>query len=93
MAPTTQALLQSLATNDPSLSEHERGMLHRLVEGMLEAPETKPTWSDAPLLLTQKQAARVQGVSRVTLWRLTREGVFTPVELTPGSLRNRLEEI
>lgn len=92
MTSTTQAILQSVAANDPSLSEQERGLFQRLIFGQIEARE-RTALEDGPLLLTQKQAARALGVSRVTLWRMTREAVFHPVEITTGNFRYRREEI
>ena len=92
MAPTTQALLQSLAENDPSLSEGERSLLKRLIRGDIRPGQGQTQTAD-PLLLTQKEAARLLGISRVTLWRLTREAVFTPVELTSGNFRYRRDEV
>ena len=92
MTSTTQALLQSLVENDPSLSEGERNLLTRLIRGETK-PDCERTGTDGPLLLTQKEAANALGISRVTLWRLTREAVFAPVELTPGNFRYRRDEV
>jgi len=33
------------------------------------------------------------GISRVTLWRMTKEGFFAPVEILPGTFRYRAEEV
>lgn len=93
MTATTRAILQSLAATDPDLSEGEKGMLRRLVSGEAEQAPAAKAWADAPLLLTQKQAAWSLGISRVTLWRMTKEAVFAPVEITPGNFRYRREEI
>lgn len=90
MTTGTQAILQSVADNDPSLTVGEKDLFQRLISGRLQ-PE--PAISTAPLLLTQKEAARVLGVSRVTLWRMTKEAVFSPVEITAGNFRYRRDEI
>ena len=92
MSPTTQAILRSIAASDGSLSVAERDALGRLLDGLADAPQPAP-WGAAPLLLTQKQAASALGISRVTLWRMTREAVFAPVEITPGNFRYRREEV
>lgn len=92
MSPTSKAILRSIAESDDSMTAAEREALARLLAGRLDAPSAG-TWTDAPLLLTQKQAARSLGISRVTLWRMTKEAVFAPVEITPGSFRYRREEI
>ena len=92
MSPTTQAILRSIAASDGSLSVAERDAIARLVDGRTE--EARPAAGGAvPLLLTQKQAASALGISRVTLWRMTREAVFAPVEITPGNYRYRREEV
>lgn len=89
MNPSTQALLQAVATTDASLTPLERDAIHRALSGGLRAPYS----SGQSLLLTQKEATRLLSVSRVTIWRLTREGVFRTVEVTPGTFRYRREEI
>jgi predicted DNA-binding transcriptional regulator AlpA len=94
MTSTTKALLQSLVSNDPSLSARERYGFEALINGA-EREKLRIITEEAsePLLLTQKEAARVLGVSRVTLWRLKKEGVLKPVELTPGNYRYQRREI
>lgn len=92
MTSTTQAILRSIATSDTSLSVAEQDMLQRLADGRTEATTARPL-ENMPLLLTQKQAARVLGLSRVTLWRMTNEGIFKRVEITPANFRYRREEI
>jgi len=92
MTPTTQAILNSVATSDPNLSLGEKSLLQRLISGQTAEALPKAT-DDAPLLLNQKQAARALGISRVTLWRMTKSAVFHPVEIFPGSFRYRREEV
>lgn len=92
MSPTTQAILRSIAASDESLTACERDAIARLVDGRADAPQVCAPGA-APLLLTQKQAASALGISRVTLWRMTREAVFAPVEITPGHFRYRREEV
>lgn len=89
MNPATQALLQAVATTDASLTQPEKDTLHKLLSGKVGAPNR----TGVSLLLTQKEATRLLSVSRVTLWRLTREGVFRTVEVTPGTFRYRREKI
>ena len=92
MSPTSKAILRSIAESDDSMTAAEREALVRLLAGRLDAP-SPGTWTDAPLLLTQKQAARSLGISRVTLWRLTRDGALVRVEVLPGCFRYRREDI
>ena len=92
MSPTTQAFLRSIADNDGTLSAAERDALDRLATGRLDTP-TPRAWADVPLLLTQKQASRALGISRVTLWRMTKDAVLVRVEITPGCFRYRREDV
>jgi predicted DNA-binding transcriptional regulator AlpA len=93
MTTATQAILRSVADNDPSLTVGEKSLFQRLILGQADTALSRPVMTDGPLLLTQVEAARILGVSRVTLWRMTKEAVFRPVELTAGNFRYRREEI
>lgn len=44
-------------------------------------------------LLTQKEAAHFLSISRSTLWRMTKEGIFTLREMRPGMWRYKFSEI
>jgi len=90
MTPTTQAILSSVATSDPSLSRGERATLQRLVSGQTDTPAAA---TNGPVLLNQKDAARLLGISRITLWRMTKNGIIRPVELSPGNTRYRREDL
>lgn len=89
MNATSIAILQTVAATDPSLSPEQRTLLQDLVAGR-SVPQSR---TDQPLLLTQKEAARTLSVSRVTLWRMTRQGILTPVEIMPGMFRYRFDDI
>lgn len=54
------------------------------------SPSLEPLQS---VLLTQRDAAKILGVSRVTVWRMTCDHVLHPVELLSGTVRYRREEI
>jgi predicted DNA-binding transcriptional regulator AlpA len=89
MNPTSLTLLQTVATTDATLSVEQRATLQDLIVGRaLSRPA-----SGQALLLSQKDAASMLGISRVTLWRMTKEGFFAPVEILPGTFRYRAEEI
>ena len=90
MNATTRMIIENLAAADATLSEQERQAVERLLKG---GGALRPLFSGESLLMTQKEAARLLNVSRVTLWRLTRKGIFQPVEISPGTLRYRREEI
>lgn len=92
MNPTSRAILESVVSTDASLSAPERGVIERLLRGLLEVP-SPPRSADEPLLVTQKVAAQLLSVSRVTVWRLAKDGVLHPVEIFPGTWRYAYAEI
>ena len=89
MNATSLSLLQTITTTDNSLSPEQRSILQALAAGRMPAHRS----SDQKLLLNQKDTAKLLGVSRVTLWRMTKGGVFNPVEILPGTFRYRMDEI
>ena len=93
MNPTSRAILESVVSTDASLSPSERGAIQRLLNGLLDAPGPQPRSADEPLLVTQKVAAKLLSVSRVTVWRLTKDSVLHPVEIFPGTWRYPYPEI
>ena len=93
MNDTRRSLLQTILATDPSLTGAERSAAQRLFEGNCEATDFAPIAVDEKLVVTQKQAAQMLGVSRVTIWRMTKECILHPVEILPGSWRYRLREL
>ena len=93
MHSITRCILKSLASSDLSLSTAEQLALSRLIEGKINEPHVGVRNSEDPLLVTQAQAAKLLGVSRVTVWRMAKEGMLHPVEILPGSFRYAFEEI
>ena len=92
MNPTSRAILQTVIATDTSLSSVERSSVRRLIEGMSETERPAQT-VDEHLLVTQKRAAELLSVNRVTIWRMTKDGMLHPVELLPGTWRYPLNEI
>lgn len=93
MNPTTRAILQTVMTSDSSLSEPERGFVQRLLNGDFGVVSASVAADGERLLVTQKRAAELLSVNRVTIWRMTKDGMLNPVEILPGTLRYRLNEI
>lgn len=93
MNPTTRAILHTVMTTDSSLSEAERGFVQRLLNGDFGDVSTSVAAEGERLLVTQKRAAELLSVNRVTTWRMTKDGMLNPVEILPGKLRYRLNEI
>ena len=93
MNETSRAILQTILATDSSLTVAERSTAQRLFEGHCEVSSITPVAIDETLLVPQKQAARMLGVSRVTIWRMTKECILHPVEILPGSWRYPLREL
>lgn len=75
-------------TADPSARRAAIAALDRRPKPEPRATEEAP----APLLLTQRDAARVLGLSRQTLFRWARAGVLRPVEIA-GVRRYRVDDL
>jgi predicted DNA-binding transcriptional regulator AlpA len=93
MNATSRAILQTVVATDASLSAAERSAAQRLIDGRIEAPTVVVGGSDERLLVTQKEAAEMLSVSRVTIWRMTKDCVLHPVEILPGTWRYPYHEI
>jgi hypothetical protein len=93
MNSTSQALLATVLNTDSSLSAAERGTVERLIAGQPDSLNRCPADEADRLLVTQKAAANLLSVSRITIWRMTRDGALRPVEVLPGTWRYRLDEI
>lgn len=93
MNPTSRAIFQSVISSDPSLTEAERAALERLLRGEAEISAPGFGVEADRLLLSQKKAAKLLDVSRVTIWRMAKESVLHPVEILPGTWRYPYREI
>jgi len=92
MNPTSRAILQTVMATDNSLTPSERDFVRRLISGETTVESTASA-SDERLLVTQKRAAELLSVNRVTVWRMTRDCVLHPVEILPGMWRYPFNEI
>jgi hypothetical protein len=93
MNPTSRAIFQSVISSDATLTSGERSALDRLLRGESPAPAAATGGADEQLLLSQKKTAKLLDVSRVTVWRMTKECVLHPVEILPGTWRYPYREI
>ena len=93
MNTTSRAILETVLSTDTSLSLAERGTVERLIAGETDSLSARPGEEASRLLVTQKVAADLLSVSRITIWRMTKDGVLHPVEVLPGTWRYRFEEI
>jgi hypothetical protein len=92
MNSTSRAILQTLVTTDSSLSSLERSFVQRLISGQIEATPAG-SMGDEKLLVTQKRAAELLSVNRITIWRMTKDCLLHPVEILPGTWRYPFNEI
>ena len=92
MTSANRSLLQMVLATDSSLSAGERATMERLVNGQTDTPVVGASGAD-DRLLTQKQAAQMLSVSRVTIWRMTKECVLHPTEILPGTWRYPYREL
>jgi len=89
MNATSRAFLQTLLSTDTALTEPERGALEQVLSSQPANLESIPPM----LTVTQKTAAALLSVNRVTIWRMTKDKLLHPVELLPGTLRYPYGEI
>lgn len=93
MNTTSRAILQTVLTTDQSLSTAERDLIQQVMDGVPAVVAKTGFTDDGRLLITQKVAAKLLSVSRVTVWRLTKDGVLHPVEILPGTWRYPYREV
>jgi hypothetical protein len=69
--------------------EHLQAIDNILESGIPERP--MPT--SGPLLMCMSASAKLLGVSRATLWRMTKAGILQKIEVLPGSFRLRRSDL
>jgi hypothetical protein len=93
MNATSRAIFQTVMTTDSTLTPGERDFVQRLISGESMVVESPTSAIDEALLLTQKRAAELLSVNRVTIWRMTKDCLLHPVEILPGMWRYPFNEI
>ena len=64
------------------------------IDGILESRiQEKPATMSGPLLMGMSASAKLLGVSRATLWRMTKAGLLQKIEVLPGSFRLRRADL
>ncbi|MBI3987418.1 MAG: helix-turn-helix domain-containing protein [Lentisphaerae bacterium] len=86
MNQPTQKAIRAIIATDESILPDQRDAALSILNGRM--PQNGPV----SLLLTQKQAASLLGISRFTVWRMTQEGKLHPVKVHE-TLRYRRAEI
>ncbi len=93
MNDTSRAIFQTVLSSDSTLSSAERRLAQSLIDGQVQSPGSAVNGTDEHLLVTQKRAAQLLGVSRATVWRMTRDCLLHPVEIIPGTWRYPFREL
>lgn len=90
MKASTKEMIRLTLSSDDTIAP---ALAQRVME-MLEGREQgRPIGERESLLMTMIAAAKLLGVSRVTMWRIVKEGVLRPVEITPRVFRIRREDL
>ena len=64
------------------------------IDGILEfGVQKRPMATSGPLLMGMSASAKLLGVSRATLWRMTKAGLLQKIEVLPGSFRLRRADL
>ena len=64
------------------------------IDGILEfGVQKRPMATPGPLLMGMSASAKLLGVSRATLWRMTKAGLLQKIEVLPGSFRLRRADL
>ena len=74
---------------DPEITSRQRKLIMDVLDGK-PRPEPKSSEEKA-VLLSQKQAAKLLGMSRSTVWRMTRAGQLTTVEVNGRARYRRID--
>jgi hypothetical protein len=93
MNPTSRAIFQSVLGSDGTLTPAEHTALSRVLNGAPTETASSPEHETCNMLLSQKKAAKLLDVSRVTIWRMTKECILHPVEILPGTWRYSYAEL
>ncbi len=89
MKAATKEIIRLALCNDESVPSEIAAQGPEILERSV-LPQNR---SAEPLLMTMIAAAHFLGVSRVTMWRMVKEGVLQPVEITPRVFRIRRQDV
>ena len=82
----TEERLKRLFADSPE----QMGAIDDILESRI--PE-KTIAASGPLLMGMSASAKLLGVSRATLWRMTKAGLLQRIEVLPGSFRLRRADL
>ena len=71
-------------------SPEQIGAIDVILEGKIQQ---RPMATLGPLLMGMSASAKLLGVSRATLWRMTKAGLLQKIEVLPGSFRLRRSDL
>jgi len=78
-------MIRLALANDNTIPPDITEAISNLLEGRLAMNQIVS--ADEPLLMTMTAAAEFLGVSRVTMWRMVKDGILKPIEITPRVFR------
>ena len=91
MKPSTIQIIETVLKSDDTITERHR---HSIVLALQDRQnETDHTPLSGPLLIRAGQAAKLLGLSRTTLWRMTKENTLKKITIRQGSGRYRVQDI
>lgn len=76
MRAQTTSVIETLLAGDPTVSEHQRDSIAAIIND--KAPPLEA------MLLKQGEVAKLLSRSRQYVWRLQKQGVLSPIQLTPN---------
>ncbi|OGV73114.1 MAG: hypothetical protein A3K18_18910 [Lentisphaerae bacterium RIFOXYA12_64_32] len=91
MKPTTRQLIEVALRGDETVAANVRDMITSALDG--HTPTAGAAETEGPLLMTMTDAAGFLGVSRVTIWRMVKQGALRPVEIRRGVFRIRRSDL
>lgn len=91
MKPATKEMIRLALTADGTIPSDIVQTAPDIIERA--ANGNPPSDDGQPLLMTMVAAAKHLGVGRTTLWRMVKEGILKPVEITPGVHRISRREL
>ena len=85
----TKRILKTVLRADGEIAP---GLVDRVI-GILQGDGQETTKGERSALLTQAQKARQLGISRFSIRKMVQGGRLHPVELLPGLVRYRADEV
>ena len=76
MRTQTTSVIETLLAGDPTVSEHQKESIAAIIHD--KAPPIEA------MLIKQNEVAKLLSRSRQFVWRLQKQGILKPIQLTPN---------